>query len=148
MRFRSRSGWRERLLDEGLDESAQRLALASTRHELRRRAGEHATTPAERVERSRIGAARMSPRVEAALSPAELLEHHRDEVEAAFSEYGARNPRFAVDPRRYGHLAEHRVIVVDLDPGRRLDQGRLQAAAFTVLAEWCFVVPSDWASPA
>lgn len=142
------AAWRERLLDDGLDESSHRLALASTTHELRQAAGEYDTIPAERVERSRIGPARMSPRVKAALSPQELLEHHRPEVEAAFAELGARNPRFATDPRRYGHLAEHRVIVVDLDDPRRFEQGRLAAAAFTVLALPCFVVPADRASPA
>ena len=71
----------------------------------------------------------------------------RAEVEAAFDELGARNARFATDPRRYGHLAEHRVIVVDLEDPRRFEQGRLQAAVFTVLALPCFVVPAEWASP-
>ena len=39
------------------------------------------------------------------------------------------------------------MIVVDLDDPRRFEQGRLQAAAFTVLALPCFVVPAEWASP-
>jgi hypothetical protein len=140
------AAWRERLLEEGLDEATHRLALAGTRHELRAAAGDLAIRTAERVERSRIGAARMSERVEAALSPTELLEHHRPEVEAEFAEHGARNPRFATDPRRYGYLAEHRVIVVDLDDPRRFEQSRLQAAAFAVLALPCFVVPVEWGS--
>lgn len=141
------AAWRERLLDEGLDEATHRLALAGTRHEMRAAAGELAIRGAGRVERSRIGVARTSERVQAALSPTELLERLRPEVEAAFDELGARNARFATDPRRYGHLAEHRVIVVDLEDPRRFEQGRLQAAVFTVLALPCFVVPAEWASP-
>ena len=138
------AAWREQLLDDGMDETVHRVALAATRHDLRAAAGQLDSTPAERVERSRIGAARMPRRVEAALSPAELLEHHRPAIEAAFAELGAVNPRYATDPRRFGHLAEHHVIVVDLvDPGR-FEQSRLGVAAFTITAHPWFVVPADW----
>ena len=51
------AAWRERLLDEGLDEATHRLALAGTRHEMRAAAGEVAIRGAGRVERSRIGVA-------------------------------------------------------------------------------------------
>jgi len=141
------ASWRERLLDEGLDEASHRLAVAATRHETRTETGELDVRAAERLDRSRIGAARMSPRVEAALSPSELLEHRRAEVEAVFAPLGARNPRLAIDPRRYGHLSEHRVIVVDLDDPSRFEQSRLQAEVFTVLAVPYFVVPAHWGAP-
>ncbi|MFE5670747.1 hypothetical protein ACFQ58_03960 [Agromyces sp. NPDC056523] len=142
------ASWRERLLDDGLDETVHRVAVASEKHELRAAAGGLDSTPAERVERTRIGAARMSPRVEAALSPAELLEHHRPAIEAAFAALGVRAPRFAIDPGRYGHLAEHRVMVVDLVDPARFEQSRLRAAAFDIMALSWFVVPAGWASPA
>ena len=61
------AAWRERLLDEGLVEATHRLALAGVRHEMRAAVGELAIRGAERVERSRIGVARTSERVEAAL---------------------------------------------------------------------------------
>ncbi len=138
------AAWRERLLDDGIDETAHRVALAATRHEHRVAAGALDLALEERVERSRIGAARMSSRVEAALSPAELLEHRRPEIEAAFAELGAINPRYAADPRRYGHLAEHDVIVVDLADPARFEQSRLGAAAFLITAHPWFVVPADW----
>ena len=139
------ASWRDRLLDEGLDETVHRVALAGEKHDLRAASGALDSTTAERVERSRIGAARMSPRVEAALSPAELLEHHRPAIEAAFADLGARAPRFAIDPRRYGHLAEHRVIVVDLVDPARFEQSRLRVAALEITALPWFVVPADWA---
>ncbi|GGI46219.1 putative transcriptional regulator [Agromyces flavus] len=141
------AAWRERMLDDGLDAAVHRIAAASQKHEMRAAAGGLDVTSAERVERSRIGAARMSPRVEAALSPAELLEHHRPEIEAAFERLGASEPRFAIDPRRYGHLAEHRVIVVDLVDPARFEKTRLQAAAFDIMAMHWFVVPAEWATP-
>ena len=54
---------------------------------------------------------------------------------------------FAIDPRRYGHLAEHRVIIVDLVDPARFEQSRLRAAAFEITALSWFVVPADWAWP-
>lgn len=138
------AAWRERLLDDGIDETVHRVALAATRHERRAAAGELESTAEERVERSRIGAARMSRRVEAALSPAELLEHHRPEIEAAFAELGAVNPRYATNPRRYGYLAEHDVIVVDLVDPARFEQSRLSTTAFLITTHPWFVVPADW----
>ena len=144
---RAFAAWRERLLDDGLDATVHRVAEASEKHELRAASGDLGSTPAERVGRSRIGVARMSASVEAALSPAELLEHHRPAIETAFARLGARAPRFAIDPRRYGHLAEHRVIIVDLVDPARFEQSRLRAAAFEITALSWFVVPADWAWP-
>ncbi|MGX5697010.1 CopG family ribbon-helix-helix protein [Agromyces soli] len=138
------AAWRERQLDEGVEAAASRVAIASVGHSARLVSGELGTVEAERIERSRIGAAKMSPRVRAQMSSGELFELQRDAVTAAFVRLGARPLRMADDPMDYGYPPGDDVIVVEMDRGARFDQLRLAAAAFNVLTFPCSVVTEDW----
>lgn len=143
----SYASWRERRLDEGLDAAAARIAGGGAEHEQKVASGALDPVEDERVERSRIGAAKTSPRVLARMSPAERLELHRAELDAAFAPYGARVKHMASDARDYGYPPGANVIVVELDEGPRFEQLSLAGAAFTVLAVVCAVVTEDWWRP-
>ncbi|HEX6954157.1 MAG TPA: hypothetical protein VF156_04685 [Agromyces sp.] len=126
--------WREAVLDEGAAASSDRLALANARHAGRLAAGDLTTSAAERADRSRIGATRISDAAFLRLSVHERLEVRRTELERAFGELGARNPRL-VDPRAYGRAPSATVILVDLDDPRRFAFGELVMAALETISE-------------
>lgn len=138
------AAWRERQLDQGIESTASRVAVASVGHSTRLASGELGPVEAEWIERSRIGAAKLSPRVRAQMSSAELFELQRDEVAVAFARLGARPLRMAEDPMDYGYPPGEDVIVVEMDRGARFDQANLAAAAFNVLTFPCSVVTEDW----
>jgi|GEM_PF-2826184 len=134
--------WRESLLDEGADERDQRLALAGARHHGRLAAGELELSEEERTERSRIGARRMSEATFLRLTVAERLEARRTELEAAFGDLGARNPRL-VDPREHGRDPASTVLLVDLDDPERFPIGVLLLTALEHLDEIVDIVATN-----
>ncbi|GAA1058464.1 hypothetical protein GCM10017608_26210 [Agromyces luteolus] len=134
--------WRERRLDEGAEERDQRLALAGARHVGRLAAGELELSTAERAERSRIGASRISEATFQRLKIAERLELRRTDLETAFGELGARNPRL-VDPREHGRDPASTVLLVDLDDPSRFPMGVLLLTALEHLDEIVDVVATN-----
>lgn len=126
--------WREAVLDEGAEASSERLALANARHAGRLAAGDLMTSPSERADRSRIGATRISDAAFLRLSVHERFELRRTELERAFGELGARNPRL-VDPREYGRAPSAIVILVDLADPARFAFGELVMAALETISE-------------
>ncbi|GAA1061773.1 hypothetical protein [Agromyces bracchium] len=120
--------WREALLDEGAVDREQRLALANARHHALLASGELEISAAEQADRSRIGVSRMSESTFRRLTVAERLELRRTELEAAFGELGARNPRL-VDPRELGRDPTSTVLTVELDDPDRFALGALLIAA-------------------
>ncbi|MGR2752780.1 hypothetical protein [Agromyces arachidis] len=134
--------WREAALDEGAAAASDRIALANARHLGRVTAGDLATSAAERAERSRIGAGRVSESTYHLLSVHERLEVRRPELERAFGERGARNPRL-VDPRAFGHEKGSTVILVDLDDPDRSPVFELVTVALEILGEFAHVVASN-----
>jgi hypothetical protein len=134
--------WREAVLDNGAEASSDRLAIANARHTGRVASGDLATSVAERAERSRIGAARISEAAFLRLTAHERLELRRGELEQAFAGLGARNPRF-VDPREHGHDPTASVILVDLDDPERFPVFELVTLALEIIAELAHVVASN-----
>ncbi|GAA2035526.1 hypothetical protein GCM10009819_20000 [Agromyces tropicus] len=121
------AAWREALLEDGLDGSAQRIVVAGARHAARAAGATHPDGPLA-GSRHRIGAARDSEAVDERLTMPERFERHHAAIERDFAELGARHPRL-VDPRRVGHPAESVVIAVDFVDPDRPTRGRLVLAA-------------------
>jgi predicted transcriptional regulator len=126
--------WRESVLDEGAEASSERLVLANARHSARLASGDLASSAAERAGRSRIGTVRISDAMFLQLTVHERFELRRAELERAFGELGARNPRL-VDPRDYGRAPSATVILVDLDDPDRFAFGELVMAALETISE-------------
>ncbi|WP_400996865.1 hypothetical protein [Agromyces sp. GXQ0307] len=120
--------WREALLDEGAVDREQRLALATARHHARVATGELESSAAELVDRSRNGVSRMSESTFRRLTVSERLELRRADLEGAFGELGARNPRL-VDPRELGRDPTSTVLTIELDDPDRFPLGALLIAA-------------------
>ena len=133
------AAWREQVLGNGLEETASRLALAGVRHHAQVVEGGLGLTDDERVERGRLGVARMSDSVFRALTPIERLEARRRELEDAFAALGAHHPRF-VDGRSHGYLREHLVIAVVVDPHARFRELDLAIEARRILELELWVV--------
>lgn len=134
--------WRESVLDQGAEASSERLALANARHGGRLASGDLATTAAERAERSRTGAAQVSEAAFRRLTAHERLELRRPELERAFAELGARNPRL-VDPREHSRDPASSVILVDLDDPERFPVFELVTLALEIITELAHVVASN-----
>jgi hypothetical protein len=126
--------WREAVLDDGAEASIDRLALAGARHLGRLASGDLATSTAERAERSPTGATRISDATFLRLTVLERFELRRAQLERAFGELGARNPRL-VDPHGYGRSRSSTVILVDLDDPARFAFGELVMAALEIISE-------------
>lgn len=136
------AAWREAVLDHGAEASSERLALANARHTARLASGELMTSAAERSERSRVGASRISEAAFLRLTAHERLELRRPELERAFAELGARNPRF-VDPRDHDRDPATSVIMVDLDDPEQFRVFELVTLALEIIAELAHVVASN-----
>jgi predicted transcriptional regulator len=134
--------WREAVLDDGAEASSGRRALASARHLGRLASGDLATSAAERAERSRIGVARVSEAMLLRLTIHERVEVRRAELEDAFGELGARNPRLA-DPRDHGREHGSIVILVDLDDPSRFPFGELVSVALEILSEIVYIAATN-----
>lgn len=138
--------WREAVLDRGAEASSERLALANARHTGRLASGDLAASASERAERSRTGAPVVSDAMFLRLTIHERVEIRRSELEHAFAELGARNPRLA-DPRDHGREPGSIVILVDLDDPSRFPFGELVTVALEILSEIVYVAATNAPSP-
>jgi hypothetical protein len=138
--------WRETLLGDGADQSAQRVALAAARHRSQAASGDLAIADAERAERSPAGTVRLSPDMFRRLTPPERLETRRSELGRALAALGARNPRL-VEPREHGYRPDSILVLVDLDDPSQFAYGELIAVASEILEEIVDIAASNAPRP-
>ena len=134
--------WREDLLEQGAADRDERVALAEARHAGRLADGDLATSAAERAERTRIGAARLSPAAFLRLTIHERFHLRRGDLEREFGDLGARNPRLA-DPRDFGRSSGETVILVDLDDRTDFRAHELEFIALRAIDELVHVEASN-----